>query len=162
MPRWRSGSARCSASRVTSSLPVSLRDVEESDIGIFYEHQADPESAAMAAFTPRDEPAYRSHVKKILADPSLVMKTIVYEGAIAGNCVSWPHDGVREVGYWIGKEYWGRGIASEALVQFLELIDERPLVAYVAKHNAASVRVLEKAGFTPDGSNATHLIFRLD
>jgi RimJ/RimL family protein N-acetyltransferase len=51
------------------------------------------------------------------------------------------------VGYWIGKEYWGRGIATAALQEFLTHLKMRPLHAYVAKHNKASIRVLEKCGF---------------
>ena len=51
------------------------------------------------------------------------------------------------VGYWIGKEHWGRGIASAALVLYLDVERHRPLLATVVEHNAGSRRVLEKAGF---------------
>ena len=51
------------------------------------------------------------------------------------------------VGYWIGKSYWGKGIATKALSEFLGLIKSRPLFAHAAKHNLASVKVLEKCGF---------------
>ena len=57
-------------------------------------------------------------------------------------------DGEREVGYWVGKEYWGKGIATQALAEFLNQVKTHPLVAHVAKHNVASRRVLEKCGFT--------------
>ena len=57
------------------------------------------------------------------------------------------------MGYWIGKEYWGRGIASIALAEFLLLQNSRPLYAHVAKHNKASLRVLEKCGFTITGED---------
>jgi RimJ/RimL family protein N-acetyltransferase len=62
-----------------------------------------------------------------------------------------PRSGQREVGYWIGSEYWGKGIATRALAAFLEHDRTRPLHARVAKHNVASVRVLEKCGFTVIG-----------
>ena len=42
----------------------------------------------------------------------------------------------------------GRGIATAALTAFLRLEQTRPLYAGVAKHDAASVRVLQKCGFT--------------
>jgi RimJ/RimL family protein N-acetyltransferase len=45
--------------------------------------------------------------------------------------------GGRLVGYWIGKEHWGKGVATEC-----------PLHAHVAKHNVGSIRVLEKCGFS--------------
>jgi RimJ/RimL family protein N-acetyltransferase len=57
------------------------------------------------------------------------------------------------VGYWIGREFWGRGVASEALRQFVAEIEERPLYAYVAVTNVASARVLEKAGFIGANEN---------
>lgn len=60
-------------------------------------------------------------------------------------------EGQREIGYWIGKEYWGRGIATEALAAFLLLETRRPLLAYAARDNVASIRVLEKCGFVRSG-----------
>ena len=61
--------------------------------------------------------------------------------------LSWEQSGDTLVGYWIGREYWGRGVASRALALFLMEVDERPLHAHVAAHNAGSIRVLEKCGF---------------
>ena len=61
--------------------------------------------------------------------------------------MSFVYFGQREVGYWIGKEYWGQGIATRALSEFLEQVPLRPLRAVVAKHNRGSLRVLEKCGF---------------
>jgi hypothetical protein len=61
--------------------------------------------------------------------------------------VSWNNTDGREVGYWLGREFWGQGIATQALALFLEEEPTRPLVAHVAKHNIGSRRVLEKCGF---------------
>ncbi len=88
-----------------------------------------------------------THWIKILADDSVLIKTILFDGSVAGNIVCFEQLGEREVGYWLGKEFWGKGIASQALAQFLDLIETRPLYAHVAKHNIASKRVLEKSGF---------------
>jgi RimJ/RimL family protein N-acetyltransferase len=88
-----------------------------------------------------------SHWAKILVEETVVIKTILFHGEIAGNIVCFEQLGEREVGYWLGKSYWGRGIATHALSQFLDLINTRPLYAHVAKHNLASKRVLEKCGF---------------
>lgn len=52
------------------------------------------------------------------------------------------------------REYWGRGLASSALSQFLREVRVRPLYAYVAKHNLASIRVLEKCGFALSRTDA--------
>ena len=76
-----------------------------------------------------------------------VLRTILYGEDVAGNIVSWIQDDRREIGYWIGKPYWGKGIATAAVAQFVELLTERPIFAHVAEHNAASIRVLEKCGF---------------
>ena len=70
-----------------------------------------------------------------------------FEGQVAGNVVSWDQDGKRLVGYWIGKEFWGKGLATRALSELLDELTMRPLHAYVAKTNIGSIRVLEKCGF---------------
>lgn len=130
---------------------VHLRNVTESDLPIFFEHQLDPEATAMAAFPPRDREAFMLHWSKIMADPAVVQKTILFEGHVAGNICCWGTPDEQEIGYWIGREFWGRGIASMALTKFLETTAIRPLFAHVAKHNIASMRVLEKCGFSVQG-----------
>ena len=59
----------------------------------------------------------------------------------------------REVGYWIGQEFWGKGIATQALRLFLEKVALRPMYARAAKDNLASIRVLQKCGFTICGES---------
>ena len=128
---------------------IQLRDVTESDLSIFYEQQLDPEATQMAAFPSRNKEAFMSHWKdKVLADDSGQVKTILFYGEVAGNIVCFEQLGEREVGYWLGKAFWGKGIATRALDEFLKTIETRPLYAHVAKHNIGSRRVLEKCGFT--------------
>ena len=146
---------------MTEGPAVTLRPVEESDLEAFFEHQLDPEATAMAAFPARDREAFFAHWHKIMADPPGPIRTITLGTAVAGNIVSWEQDGHQEVGYWIGKPYWGRGVASAALRQFIQLVPKRPLFAWVARHNAGSIRVLEKAGFVQTGSEGDHLILKL-
>jgi RimJ/RimL family protein N-acetyltransferase len=134
------------------SLRVRLRDVREDDLPTLFEHQMDPEANRMANFGARDRDAFMTHWAKILADESLVAKTVVHGDAIAGNVVSWTHDDERDVGYWIGREHWGKGVATAALRALLEELRERPLFAHVAEHNVGSIRVLEKCGFSNVGS----------
>lgn len=124
-----------------------LRDVIESDLPVFFEHQRDPEATAMADFPARDREAFDAHWKRVLADPTNTTKTIVFEGRVAGNAVSWDQDGRRLVGYWVGREFWGQGLATQALAELIDELGTRPLYAYVAKTNTASIRVLEKCGF---------------
>jgi RimJ/RimL family protein N-acetyltransferase len=127
---------------------IHLRDVIEADLPTLFEHQMDPEANRMAAFTPRNRDEFFVHWNKILADDTVAKKTILFNGRVAGSIVSFERDDEREVGYWIGREYWGRGIATTALSEFLVQEKTRPLFAHVAKHNMASIRVLEKCGFT--------------
>ena len=130
------------------TIEVMLRDVVKTDLPIFYEQQLDLEATAMAAFPARDREPFMAHWTKILANESGIHKTILFNYQVAGNIVCWEQEGEREVGYWIGKEFWGKGIATKALAEFLNQVKIRPLVAHVAKHNIASRRVLEKCGFT--------------
>jgi RimJ/RimL family protein N-acetyltransferase len=85
----------------------------------------------------------------VLADPTVTARTVLADGEVAGNVVSFGWDGKREVGYWIGRGHWGKGIATQALGAFLQVETARPLYAAVAKHNLGSIRILEKCGFTP-------------
>ena len=100
-----------------------LRDVEPGDLDAFFEHQSDPEAAAMAVFPARDREAFDAHWRRLLADDSVVKRTIVDDGAVTGNVGCWEQDGLRFVGYWVGREFWGRGLATAALA---ELADRDP------------------------------------
>lgn len=124
-----------------------LRDVIESDLPVFFEHQRDPEATRMADFPARDREAFDAHWERVLGDERLTAKTIVFEGQVAGNIGSWEQDGRRLVGYWLGKEFWGKGLATKALAELVQELGTRPLYAYVAKTNVGSIRVLEKCGF---------------
>ena len=127
---------------------VRLRDVEASDLALFFEHQRDPVAVALVMFRSRDATEFAQHWAKLLADNSCLKKTIVFDGQVVGHIGSWTSDGKREIGYWIDRACWGRGIATEGISAFLLLEQTRPLYASVAKHNAASIRVLQKCGFT--------------
>jgi [ribosomal protein S5]-alanine N-acetyltransferase len=84
---------------------------------------------------------------------------IVVDGALAGGVGIRPREhealGVAEFGYWIGRAYWGRGIATEAAQLLVaHAFDERGLrrlEAHVFAPNAASARVLQKCGFVSEG-----------
>ena len=130
---------------------VQLRDVTKADLLIFFEQQRDPEATQMAAFPARGKEAFLAHWTKIMVDDSVLLKTILFQGEVAGNIVCFEQLGEREVGYWLGKQFWGKGIATQALAEFLKQIETRPLYAHVAKHNIGSRRVLEKCGFTVSG-----------
>jgi RimJ/RimL family protein N-acetyltransferase len=147
-----------------------LRNVTDDDLSVFFEHQLDPEANRMAAFPARDHEAFMTHWRtKVLVEPSTVVRTIVVDGEVAGNVGSFERSGKRLIGYWIGRMLWGRGVATGAVGEFLKDHDRRrPIHAYVASHNVASIRVLQKCGFqcvsgpsaAPDG--VEELLFRID
>jgi RimJ/RimL family protein N-acetyltransferase len=132
-----------------------LRNVVEEDLEAFFEHQREPEANEMAIFPARDRETFDAHWRRLLADDSLIKKTIVQDGEVAGNILSWQQEGRRLVGYWIGREFWGKGLATRALHELTEEITERPLHAWVAASNVSSIRVLEKCGFVRVGSHTT-------
>jgi RimJ/RimL family protein N-acetyltransferase len=130
-----------------ASHRVSLRVVEDSDLDVLFEQQADPEAAAMAAFPTRDRERFDAHWARIRLDDTVVLRTILTDGLVVGNIGSWQDDGKWLIGYWIGREYWGRGVATQALALLVGEVSTRPLYAHVATHNVGSIRVLQKCGF---------------
>lgn len=133
-----------------------LRDVTEDDLPILFEQQRDAAALHMAAFTaenPHDWSAFRAHWAKIMANPENINRIIVSEGQVVGNIAKFIMFGEPAVAYWLGREYWGQGLATEALRQFLEVVTTRPLTARAAKDNIGSIRVLQKCGFVITGED---------
>lgn len=137
-------------------LRVRLRPVVEEDLEIFFQQQLDPQANFMAAFTSKnaaDRTAFDDKWTKILADPAIAIRTILANGQVAGYVTHHSWFGDPEVTYWLGREFWGKGIATRALQIFLNQEQLRPLYGRVAKDNLASRRVLEKCGFVLIGED---------
>lgn len=141
---------------------VNLRPVLESDLRILFEQQFDPQAVAVSAYPPKDRGEFMRHWEGILKNKQAAARVILYKDKVAGHLLCWK-EGRHEqrIGYWIGREYWGRGIASAALAEFLREIKVRPLYAEAANHNLASKRVLEKNGFELLDEGAKISRFRL-
>ena len=78
----------------------------------------------MAAFTagdPSDREAFMKHWVTILSDSDVKVKTVLFDGQVVGYIARYidKEFGKPEVSYWIGREYWGKGIATGALSEFL-------------------------------------------
>ncbi|MGB1250577.1 MAG: GNAT family N-acetyltransferase [Candidatus Promineifilaceae bacterium] len=130
---------------------IYLRDIEQSDLPIFFEHQLDQKAVHMAAFTapdPSDRAAFDHYWQKVVAIEQNFFQTIVFEGQVVGHVLKHEAFGVPEVGYWIGRPFWGKGITTVALTLFLALVTVRPIFGRIAADNIASQRVLQKCGFT--------------
>ena len=135
---------------------VTLREVTDDDLPIFFEQERDPDANYMAAFTakdPSDKVAFAAHWARIRADTTVTNRTILCNGVVAGSVASYVDGGKPEVTYWLGKQYWGKGIATAALAALLSLVTVRPIYAHVAKDNIASLRVLQKCGFVITGES---------
>lgn len=147
-------------------MTVELREIRETDIPILFAHQSDPEANAMAAFPARDEPAFREHLARVLANPENIIRAIVAGDVVVGQIGSWDDGDDRNVGYWIGREHWANGYATAALSAFLEVDTTRPLWVHVAEHNVGSQRVAERCGFVFDHEvqedDVLERVFRLD
>jgi len=154
---------------------ITIRKVEPSDLETFYVHQLDPQAIRMAAFIgrdPKDKAAFEAHWNKILNSSRITQRTIVAEGQVAGYIGCFPHGEDMEVTYWLGREFWGRGLATQALNRMLHLVVDRPIFARAAADNSGSIRVLQKSGFKMIGKNkgfangrgeeTEEYIFRLD
>ena len=136
---------------------VTLRDMRDDDLPLFFAQQLDPDANFMAAFTvkdPTDRDAFMAHWARNRADKSNIHRTILADGQVAGNIVCYEEAGEPEMSYWLGREFWGKGIATKALAAFLQQLPRRPLFARVAKDNADSRRVLEKCGFRIVGAGS--------
>ncbi len=146
-----------------------LRHVLETDLPTFFAHQQDPEATAMAVHPARDWDAFVAHWRQnVLRNTNGETRTIIVDDRVAGYVASWEQDGRRLLAYWIGREYWGRGVARAAVDEFLTVCERhRPIYAHVALSNARSIRVLEKCGFqrvgdvTMEADGIAELLFQL-
>ncbi|MER7795124.1 GNAT family N-acetyltransferase [Streptomyces sp. NPDC097640] len=136
-------------------MDVTLREVRDDDLSVFWAQMNEPEGIKMAAFTaeaPSDRAAFDAHWARNSQDPAVTLRTVVGgSGEIVGHAAVFGPSEEREVTYWIGREYWGRGAATAALRELLGAVPERPLHARAAADNGGSIRVLEKCGFVVTG-----------
>lgn len=138
---------------------ITLRATHSDDLPLLYEQQLDPEARRMAAFVQEsslDREGYITRALANISNPENVTCTIIADGQVAGSVVSYLDEGQREVGYWVDKAFWGQGVATAALRQFLTIVTSRPLYARAASDNSGSLRVLEKCGFTRYGSERSY------
>lgn len=132
-------------------MRIELRPVQPDDLPVIYEYQLDPDANRMAVANPRDRATFDEHWQDALNDPAVTARVVIVDGELVGNIGCFKLRGLDSVGYWIKKEWWGRGVATRALSLFLNEVQTRPLYARASSSNIASVRVLEKCGFKLQG-----------
>jgi len=115
-------------------MGLTLREVRDEDLPLLFEQWADPVAVHMAAFTAPDHmdwDAFERRWSRLRADETVLARVVVVDDDVAGTIGSWGESGEREVTYWIGRSYWGKGIATDALIAFLAVDRSRPLHARV-------------------------------
>ncbi|WP_127473646.1 GNAT family N-acetyltransferase [Microbacterium sulfonylureivorans] len=135
---------------------IELRNLDDDDLDAVFEMMRDPEGVAMAAFTaedPGDREAFDAWIARQRGDAEVLYQVVTENGGFAGTAAAFTVDGDREVSFWIARHAWGRGVATEALRHLVSREPVRPLFARAAAHNAGSIAVLTKVGFTEVSRN---------
>jgi|ERR1017187_2137064 RimJ/RimL family protein N-acetyltransferase len=136
-------------------LDIKLRPTEISDLDFLFQFQLDKEGGYLAAFMPKDptdKSAYLNKHTKLLDDPTVNNQTIVIDNIIVGSIAKFVMEGDTEITYWIDRNFWGQGIGTKALKEFLAIETTRPIFGRVAFDNFGSQKVLEKCGFVKIGT----------
>lgn len=156
-------------------MSIQLRPTIVADLKTHFDIQQDETAQYMSAFTAaatNDETAYITAWTKRLQNPSIHCQTILLESEIVGSVAKYEMEGDAEITYAIKKEFWGKGIATKAVQQFLLVEIARPMFARVAFDNFGSQKVLEKSGFlkigkeigfaNARGKEIEELVYKLD
>ena len=156
-------------------MTTTLRKSQIEDLEVFFSNQKDPDAIHLAAFTsknPNDREAYINKWSRLLKEESVHMQTILLEGVAIGCIVKFVIQGEAEITYALKKEFWGQGIVSRSLQEFLKIENTRPIFGRTAFDNFGSQKVLETNGFNKIGTNVAYangrgkeiqeFIYRLD
>lgn len=138
---------------------IELRALDDDDLDAIFEMMRNPEAIAMAAFTaedPNDRAAFDAWIARQRAADDVASFVVTENGGFAGTAAAFTADGDREVTYWIARHAWGRGVATAALRLLISREPIRPLFARAAAHNAGSIAVLTKVGFTEVSRNVDY------
>ncbi|MEO7992758.1 MAG: GNAT family N-acetyltransferase [bacterium] len=139
----------------TPGEKVRLRPITDEDLDLLFEQESDPIAHHMVAFAEPERgnrDGFDAHWARIRQLDSVLVRAIERDGVLVGHIAKFERDGNAEVTYWIGRPFWGQGIATAALRQFLIEFPLRPIRAGAVADNAGSLRVLEKCGFQRTGN----------
>ena len=143
---------------------ILLRPWREEDAEALYRHASDPEVGPRAGWSPhKSVDESRNIIRTLFANDhtwAIVQKEsrepigcICYYTPDESNIGIFPNDA--EVGYWVARPYWNRGIATEALKLLIDYCFRqrgfRTLWADYFPDNQASGRMMQKCGFHDTG-----------
>lgn len=135
---------------------ITLAKTEKDDLHVLFQIQLDKEANHLAAFTskdPTDKMAYIEKYTKFLTDPTINMRTIKANDEIVGSIAKFVMKNEAGITYWIDRKFWGQGIATTALNDFLKIEPARPIYGHTASDNYGSQKVLEHCGFVKIGED---------
>lgn len=142
---------------------IGLRAVRDDDLDEIFDQMRDPVAVRMAAFTaedPDDRSAFDAHILRLRTSSEVLLLAVTVDGVLAGTVGSFPVGADTEITYWLGRAWWGQGIATRAIELLLTLVPERPVMARAASDNAGSLAVLRKVGFRPVGTEFAYATAR--
>ena len=143
---------------------IRLRSISEEDTDAFYAIYSDPEVMRYWSTPPLvDREAAANLIKKIHEDwqRHMILKwgiALRTDDQLIGSITLFNLDFNHrraEIGYALGRDYWGRGYMNEALMALLkytfEVLDLHRIEADVDPRNVASIKTLERLGFQREG-----------
>lgn len=133
---------------------VELRPVLTEDVALFFEHHLEVRPLPVGASLDERQATFIAGWSQMLADKSVLARTIVSEGDVAGYVVCARQREQPTISSWLGRRFWGHGIATKAVKAFVDLVEERPVYARVAYDNLAALQVLRKTGFAIIGHDS--------
>jgi len=140
----------------TTQPEIRLRATEIADLDFLFQIQLDKEGGYLAAFMPKDPTNKAAYIAKhiaLLKDPTVNNQTVIIDNVIVGSIGKFIMEGDAEITYWIDRKFWGQGIATKVLTEFLLIEMSRPIFARVAFDNFGSQKVLAKCGFIKIGED---------
>lgn len=158
---------------------LKLRHWREEDADDLFRYASDPKVSELALWPCHTSPEMSREVIRqyFMPDKDVYAMELKESGEVIG-CIGLvaageehyaPIEKEREVGYWIGRPHWGKGLTPEALNAMLDhwrdSLGLKSLLLTTDARNAASRRVAEKCGFTPIArytlNSTSSLAFRL-
>jgi [ribosomal protein S5]-alanine N-acetyltransferase len=140
----------------------TLRPYRKSDLESMVKHINDKEIAGNTLtipypYTMKDAEDWYGRFRKMMRKKgrNRIASAIVINGEVVGTVGITTHEHKAEIGYWLGRAFWGQGIMTEVVKEITKYgfneLGLRRMYALVFPHNKASMRVLEKAGYKFEG-----------
>jgi RimJ/RimL family protein N-acetyltransferase len=144
---------------VTSGPRLALARFRDSDLDAVHAFASDPEVCRFTGWGPNTLADTRAFLDEAVQHrPDRLDLAVVRDGEVIGSASVWttsPEHRAGELGYTIRRDCWGQGHATEVAGLLVELGFSRlgleRLAATCDPDNAASIRVLEKAGLRQEG-----------